>query len=62
MGQYGVLAAKLYAVPVIGTYHTMMSEVGIYVNPFRLLKLDKLLNRVKRRKKIASKLHKVTRK
>lgn len=62
MGQYGVLAAKLYGVPVIGTYHTMMSEVGMYVNPFRLLKLDKLLNRVKRRKKIASKLHKVTRK
>lgn len=62
MGQYGVLAAKLYSVPVIGTYHTMMSEVGMYVNPFRLLKLDKLLNRVKRRKKIAGKLHKVVRK
>lgn len=62
MGQYGVLAARLYSVPVIGTYHTMMSEVGMYANPLRLLKLDKLLSRVKRRKKIASKLHKVTRK
>ncbi|MCS6971472.1 MAG: glycosyltransferase [Turneriella sp.] len=62
LGQYGVLAAKIYSIPVIGTYHTMMSEVGMYVNPLRLLKLDKLLQRVRRRKKIASKLHKITRK
>jgi len=62
MGQYGVTAGKLYSVPVLGTYHTMMSEVGMYVNPFRLLKLDKLLSRFRRKKKIASKLAKLTRK
>lgn len=62
MGQYGVTAGKIYSIPVIGTYHTMMSEVGMYVNPFRLLKLDKLLTRFRRKKKIASKLEKVTRK
>ncbi|MBN8222955.1 MAG: glycosyltransferase, partial [Spirochaetes bacterium] len=62
MGQYGVAAGKIYSIPVVGTYHTMMSEVGMYVNPFRLLKLDKLLNRFRRKKKIASKLEKVTRK
>ena len=62
MGQYGVAAGKLYSIPVIGTYHTMMSEVGMYVNPLRLLKLDKLLSRFRRRKKIASKLTKLTRK
>lgn len=62
MGQYGVAAGKIYSIPVIGTYHTMMSEVGMYVNPLRLLKLDKLLSRFRRRKKIASKLGKLTRK
>ncbi len=62
MGQYGVAAGKIYSIPVIGTYHTMMSEVGMYVNPLRLLKLDKLLSRFRRRKKIASKLAKLTRK
>lgn len=62
MGQYGVAAGKLYSIPVIGTYHTMMSEVGMYVNPLRLLKLDKLLARFRRKKKITSKLAKLTRK
>lgn len=62
MGQYGVAAGKIFSVPVIGTYHTMMSEVGMYINPLRLLKLDKLLSRFRRRKKIASKLGKLTRK
>ncbi len=62
MGQYGVAAGKLYSIPVIGTYHTMMSEVGMYVNPLRLMKLDKLLSRFRRKKKIASKLTKLTRK
>lgn len=62
IGQYGVAAAKMYSLPVLGTYHTMMSEVGMYVNPLRLLKVDKLLNRFRRRKKIASKLSKLTRK
>jgi glycosyltransferase involved in cell wall biosynthesis len=62
MGQYGVAAGKLYSIPVVGTYHTMMSEVGMYVNPLRLMKLDKLLSRFRRKKKIASKLAKLTRK
>jgi len=62
MGQYGVAAGKVFSLPVVGTYHTMMSEVGMYVNPFRLLKLDKLLARFKRKKKILSKLDSLTRK
>ncbi len=62
MGQYGVAAGNLYSIPVVGTYHTMMSEVGMYVNPLRLMKLDKLLSRFRRKKKIASKLAKLTRK
>lgn len=47
MGQYGIAAARLYSVPVVGTYHTMVNEVGMYISPYRLLKLDKLVERVK---------------
>jgi len=47
MGQYGIAAARLYTVPVVGTYHTMVNEVGMYISPYRLLKLDKLVERVK---------------
>ncbi len=47
MGQYGIAAARLYSVPVVGTYHTMVNEVGMYLSPYRLLKLDKLVEKVK---------------
>ncbi len=47
LGQYGIAAARLYGVPVVGTYHTMVNEVGMYISPYRLLKLDKLVERVK---------------
>lgn len=47
MGQYGIAAARLYSVPVVGTYHTMVNEVGMYISPYRLLKLDKLVEKVK---------------
>lgn len=44
LGQYGVLMAKMYKVPLIGTYHTLVSEQGTYVSLYRLLKVDRLLN------------------
>lgn len=47
MGQYGIAAARLYSVPVVGTYHTMVNEVGMYISAYRLLKLDKLVEKVK---------------
>lgn len=47
MGQYGIAAARLYSIPVVGTYHTMVNEVGMYLSPYRLLKLDKLVEKVK---------------
>lgn len=47
LGQYGIAAARLYSVPVVGTYHTMVNEVGMYLSPYRLLKLDKLVEKVK---------------
>ncbi len=47
MGQYGIAAARLYSVPVVGTYHTMVNEVGMYISPYRLLKLDRLVEKVK---------------
>lgn len=47
LGQYGIAAARLYSVPVVGTYHTMVNEVGMYLSPYRLFKLDKLVEKVK---------------
>ncbi len=63
LGQYGVLAARMYGVPLVGTYHTLVSEQDTYVSLYRLLKLDALLNRFKRKKKLKKKkLGKVERK
>lgn len=47
LGQYGIAAARLYSVPVVGTYHTMVNEVGMYLSPYRLLRLDRLVEKVK---------------
>lgn len=44
MGIYGVLAARWYGVPMIGTYHTLVSEQTTYLSPARLLRLDRIVN------------------
>jgi len=62
LGQYGVLAAKMYGVPLIGTYHTLVSEQGTYISPYRLLKVDTLLNFFRSHKKIKKNLDKIERK
>ncbi len=61
LGQYGILAAKMYGVPLIGTYHTLISEQETYISPYRLLKVDKLLNLFKSQKKVKKRLDKVER-
>ncbi|HNE23926.1 MAG TPA: glycosyltransferase, partial [Leptospiraceae bacterium] len=62
LGQYGVLAAKMYGVPMIGTYHTLVSEQDTYISLYRLLKVDTLLNYFKSHKKIEKRLDKIERK
>ena len=42
IGQFAVLAAKHYGIPLVGTYHTLVSKQGTYLSPYRLLKLDTL--------------------
>ena len=44
MGIYGILAARWYGVPVIGTYHTLVSEQTTYLSPARLLRLDRIID------------------
>ncbi|HSV95649.1 MAG TPA: glycosyltransferase [Spirochaetota bacterium] len=43
LGIYGIIAARYYGVPAIGTYHTLVSEVTTYLSPARLLKIDRLI-------------------
>ncbi len=62
MGNYGVLASRMYDVPLCGTYHTLVSEQGTYISFYRLLKVDKLLSYFKSRKKIKKRLEQVERK
>jgi 1,2-diacylglycerol 3-alpha-glucosyltransferase len=62
LGQYGVLAAKMYGVPMIGTYHTLVSEQDTYISLYRLLKVDTLLNYFKSHKKVEKRLDKIERK
>ncbi len=62
LGQYGVLAAKMYGVPLIGTYHTLVQEQDTYVSLYRLLKVDTLLNFFKSNKKVKKNLDKIERK
>ena len=59
LGQYGVLAARMYGVPHIGTYHTLISEQDTYISLYRLLKMDSLLNYFKSEKKIKPRLDKI---
>lgn len=62
LGQYGVLASRMYSVPLIGTYHTLVSEQDTYISLYRLLKLDMLLGYFQRNKKIKKNLDKIERK
>jgi len=51
MGQYGMLAARYYNVPLIGTYHTLVSEQTTYLNPARLLRVDRLMDYYRKKRK-----------
>jgi 1,2-diacylglycerol 3-alpha-glucosyltransferase len=46
MGQYGINACEKYAIPSVGTYHTLMAEQNTYVSLYRILKLDKLFMKI----------------
>ncbi len=61
LGQYGVLAAKMYGIPLIGTYHTLVSEQDTYLSFYRLLKVDRLLNYFRSEKKIRKRLDRIER-
>lgn len=62
LGQYGVLAAKMYGVPLMGTYHTLVNEQDMYLSLYRLLKMDALLNMFRSNIKIGNNLDKIERK
>lgn len=46
LGQYGVLAAKWFQVPVVGTYHTLVAEQSMYISPYYLFKFDALFSKL----------------
>ena len=63
LGQYAISLAVMFRIPLIGTYHTLVSEQHMYVNPYRLFKIDKLLGfLIKERKVKKSDISKITRK
>lgn len=61
LGQYGVLASRMYGVPLMGTYHTLISEQDTYVSLYRLMKVDAMLNFFSAGKKIKKRLEKFER-
>lgn len=62
LGQYGVVAAKMYGVPLVGTYHTLVSEQETYISIYRLLKIDSLLDFFSLQKNVKKRLDKIERK
>lgn len=62
MGLYGISAAKKMNLPLVGSYHTMIAEQGMYLSPYRLLKIDKLITFINSRKKIKKSLDNIERK
>ncbi|MCS6985431.1 MAG: glycosyltransferase [Leptospiraceae bacterium] len=50
LGQFGIAVSQKHKIPLIGTYHTMMNELGTYLSPIRLLRLDRLLSRFMKNK------------
>ena len=59
LGQYGVLASKMFGIPVVGTYHTLVSEQEVYLSFYRLLKVDKMLDYFVANKSIKKRLEKI---
>lgn len=51
LGLYGVRVARKYGIRLIGTYHTLVSEQDMYLSFYRLLKIDKLVDKVKKLKR-----------
>ena len=62
LGQYGVWAAKKFKIPLIGTYHTLVSEQHTYISFYRLLKIDTLIRYIRSKKKVKKRLHKIEQK
>lgn len=62
LGQYGVMASRMYDVPMVGTYHTLVSEQETYISLYRLLRLDRLMSYFQANKKIKKRLDKIERK
>lgn len=62
LGQYGMIASKMYDIPMIGTYHTLVSEQHTYLSFYRLLKVDRLLSYFWSQKNIKNRLNKIERK
>ena len=46
LGTVAGFLARKYKIPLVGTYHTMMNELGEYISPYRLLKLDRLVQKI----------------
>lgn len=44
LGQFGLVAARIYNLPHITTYHTLVSEQWTYISLFRLLRLDRIFH------------------
>lgn len=62
LGQYALFASKYYKVPMIGTYHTLISEQEMYLSLYRLLNMDKLMDYLFLGKKIKKNLEKLEQK
>lgn len=55
IAQYSLSFAKKMKLPLIGTYHTMMTEMTDYITPYRLFLLDRFFRKIKRKKKLKEK-------
>lgn len=62
LGNYGVVGARMYGIPLLGTYHTLVHEQETYISLYRLLKVDALLSYFTANKKVKKRLDKVERK
>lgn len=47
MGLLGIFCSKVYDIPSIGTYHTILAEQMTYLSLKRLTKLDNLIEKIK---------------
>jgi 1,2-diacylglycerol 3-alpha-glucosyltransferase len=62
LGHFAVIAAHLFNIPCVGTYHTLVSEQDTYLSFYRLLRVDRLYNYFMKGKKIKTRLDKIERK